>query len=257
LAGELARAIDAGELVLHYQPKVDVRSGDPVGVEALVRWQHPERGLLGPDRFVPVAEQRGLIKPLTMAVLDLAMAQAAAWWTSGRRLPIAVNISPISLLDLRLPDDIAAVLRRHGAPAQALEIEVTETSLVHDPQRAGDVLGRLAAMGIGVAIDDFGTGYSSLAALRALPLDELKIDRSFVAAMVEREEDRIIVESTIQLAKNLRLRVVAEGVEDETVLMALRELGCDVAQGYHVARPQTAAAIELWLDRSATLTALR
>jgi diguanylate cyclase (GGDEF)-like protein len=257
LAGDLARAIEAGELVLHYQPKVDVGSGRPVGVEALVRWQHPERGLLGPDQFVPIAEQRGLIKPLTMAVLDMAMAQAAAWWSSGRRLPIAVNLSPISLLDLRLPDDVADVLGRHGAPAEALEIEVTETSLVHDPQRAGDVLGRLAAMGIGVAIDDFGTGYSSLAALRALPLDELKIDRSFVAAMVERDEDRIIVESTIQLAKNLRLRVVAEGVEDATVLAALRDLGCDVAQGYHLARPQTAAAIERWLDRTARLAATR
>ncbi|MEY2565945.1 MAG: hypothetical protein QOE35_474 [Actinomycetota bacterium] len=247
LASELRRAIEEDELVLHYQPKADVDTGRITGVEALVRWEHPERGLVPPLDFIPLAEKTGLIKPLTIAVLDRAVAQCAAWQEGGIDLPVAVNLSPVSLIDRQLPSEVSTVLRRHGLAPSMLELEVTESSLMHDPVRASEILADLSAMGVAIAIDDFGTGYSSLGWLRQLPIDELKIDRSFVAAMTTRREDEVIVASTIQLAKNLELRVVAEGVEDPDVVAALRRLGCDTIQGFLLTRPLPAHELETWL----------
>ncbi|MDQ1372737.1 MAG: hypothetical protein QOJ09_75 [Actinomycetota bacterium] len=258
LASELRRAIEDDELILHYQPKADVATGRITGVEALVRWQHPERGLVPPLEFIPLAEKTGLIKPLTAHVLDRAVAQCAAWQEAGIDLPVAVNLSPVSLIDRQLPSDVSTVLRRHGLAPAMLELEVTESSLMHDPVRASEILADLSAMGVAIAIDDFGTGYSSLGWLRQLPIDELKIDRSFVAAMTSRHEDQVIVASTIQLAKNLELRVVAEGVEDPDVVDALRGLGCDTIQGFLLTRPLPAADLVAWLtERDAQRFRLR
>jgi diguanylate cyclase (GGDEF)-like protein len=247
LAGDLRRAIDEHELVLHYQPKVDATTRKVVGVEALVRWQHPEQGLVPPVEFIGLAEKTGLIKPLTMAVLDMALAQTVDWLEEGIRLPVAVNLSPISLIDRSLPDEISAALRRWGVPAELLELEVTESSLMHDPLRASEILSDVSAMGVTIAIDDFGTGYSSLGWLRQLPIDELKIDRSFVSAITTSAEGMIIVESTVQLARNLDIRVVAEGVEDEQVAAALARLDCDMFQGFLISRPLPAAEFSHWL----------
>jgi diguanylate cyclase (GGDEF)-like protein len=249
LAGDLRRAIDEGELVLHYQPKVDAVTRRVVGLEALVRWQHPEHGLVPPAEFIGLAEKTGLIKPLTMTVLDMALAQTVDWIEEGIRLPVAVNLSPLSLIDRSLPDEVSAALRRWGVPAELLELEVTESSLMHDPQRASEILSDVSAMGVTIAIDDFGTGYSSLGWLRQLPIDELKIDRSFVSAMTSSHEGMVIVESTVQLASNLDIRVVAEGVEDEVVAKVLAGLGCDMFQGFLMTRPLPADELSAWLAR--------
>jgi diguanylate cyclase (GGDEF)-like protein len=253
LAGDLRRAIDEHELVLHYQPKVDATTRKVIGLEALVRWQHPEQGLVPPMEFIGLAEKTGLIKPLTMAVLDMALAQIVDWLEDGIRLPVAVNLSPISLIDRSLPEQVSAALRRWGVPADLLELEVTESSLMHDPVRASEILSDVSAMGITIAIDDFGTGYSSLGWLRQLPIDELKIDRSFVSAMTHSHEGMVIVESTVQLARNLDLRVVAEGVEDEQVASALARLGCDMFQGFLMTRPLPAAELTQWLTAHKTV----
>ncbi len=244
LAAQLRRAIEQGELVLHYQPKIAVREDGMDAVEALVRWQHPFLGLLGPDAFIPLAEQTNLIKPLTRWVLDEALRQCAAWRAAGLDLNIAVNLSTRSLLDRRLPAQIAGQLAVHGLPGTSLQVEVTESKIVADFGRARDVLEQVRAMGVGIAIDDFGTGFSSLAQLQQLPADELKVDKSFVMRMAGDTSDAAIVRSTIGLAKNLSLKVTAEGVETPEACQWLTELGCDFVQGYHLGRPSPAVACE-------------
>jgi len=245
LVGELRRALEDGELVLHYQPKVDLASGLPAGVEALVRWQHPVRGLLPPGEFIPLAEHTTLIAPLTLHVMDQALAQARRWDAEGTPVAVSVNVSVRNLLDGAFPDHVASLLARHGVPAARLELEITETVLMANPARAMEILARLHALGVHLAIDDFGVGYSSLDYLKRLPVDVIKIDRSFVMHMATDPADAMIVRSTIDLARNLGLRVVAEGVEDAASLETLRGLGCHAAQGYHLGRPAPAAALRL------------
>jgi diguanylate cyclase (GGDEF)-like protein len=243
LAGELRRAIEGNELVVHYQPKASLESGRIVGVEALVRWQHPQHGLIGPHEFVPIAERTGLIKPLTRSVLATALAQCASWNASGHDLHVAVNLTIPDLLDLELPDRIAALLEKTGVAPEQLELEITETTILADPFRVRQVLSRLSEMGLRLAIDDFGTGYSSLAYLKRLPVQTIKIDRSFVSGMCEDPSDATIVRSTVDLGRNLGLAIVAEGVESQEVWDSLRALGCSLAQGYLIGRPMEADAL--------------
>jgi diguanylate cyclase (GGDEF)-like protein/PAS domain S-box-containing protein len=247
LLGQLRRALAAGELVVHYQPKADVRSGRILGVEALVRWQHPEHGLLGPSEFVPLAETTGLIRPLTSYVLDVALRQCRAWLEAGRELSVAVNLSTRCLLDLTLPDQIVQLLADTGVAPDRLVLEITESATMTDPSRALEILNRLHTLGVQLAIDDFGTGYSSMAYLKSLPVHELKVDRSFVQHLRDNQSDAVIVRSTVDLGHNLGLRVVAEGVEDEATLKELATLGCDGVQGYYLARPMPAAELVKWL----------
>jgi diguanylate cyclase len=249
LLGDLRRALDRNELVLHYQPKVSLSTGDVVGVEALVRWQHPVHGLVMPDDFVPLAEHTGLIAPLTRHVLDTAIAQTRMWMDDGRRLTVSVNLSARNLLDPRLPIEIAGLLADHGVPAELLEIEITESALMTDPARAQRLLEQLSALGLKIAIDDFGAGYTSLSQLRTLPVSELKIDRSFVVAMTADPGSAIIVQSVVELGHNLGLTIVAEGVDSEQTMTALTEIGCDVAQGFLVSRPICGEAVNRWCDQ--------
>jgi diguanylate cyclase (GGDEF)-like protein len=247
LISDLRRAIEAGELALCFQPKVDLRSGRLTGVEALARWPHPERGAIPPDQFIPLAEQTGLIRPLSRWVLDAALGQWRVWHTAGLELPIAVNLSMRDLHDPDLPAAIAALLVARGVAPAWLRVEITESSLMADPERALAVVTRLRALGVRISIDDFGTGYSSLAYLKRLPVDELKIDRSFVRHLTTDENDRAIVRSTIGLAHELGLDVVTEGVEDQATWELLTVLGCDSAQGYFVSHPLSGADLAGWL----------
>jgi EAL domain-containing protein (putative c-di-GMP-specific phosphodiesterase class I) len=247
LVGELRRALEEGELVLHYQPKATLADGDVRGVEALVRWQHPERGLVPPDVFIPVAEQTGLIRPLTLFVVERALRQCRAWREQGLDLTVAVNVAMRNILDDRFPDELADLLQQHRLEPETLELELTETSVLADPPRAKAILQRLRDAGVKLAVDDFGTGYASLAYLSELPVDEIKIDRSFVMAMDREEQYARIVRSTIDLGRNLRLSVVAEGVETSEVWSQLAELGCHSAQGYFLARPLPAEELTPWL----------
>jgi diguanylate cyclase (GGDEF)-like protein/PAS domain S-box-containing protein len=247
LLGQLRRALAAGELVVHYQPKADVPSGRILGVEALVRWQHPEHGLLGPGEFVPLAETTGLIRPLTSYVLDAALRQCRAWLDAGHQLSMAVNLSTRCLLDLTLPDQVTQLLQDTGVAPDRLLLEITESAIMTDPTRALEILNRLHTLGVQLAIDDFGTGYSSMAYLKSLPVDELKVDRSFVKHLRDNQNDAVIVRSTVDLGHNLGLRVVAEGVEDQATLKELATLGCDTVQGYFVARPMPASELAAWL----------
>jgi diguanylate cyclase (GGDEF)-like protein len=241
LVTDLRRAVSSGnELVVHFQPQADVRTGHIVRAEALVRWQHPTRGLIGPDTFLPLAEHTGLMRPLTRIVLEASVVQCRAWRDAGLDVAIAVNISGRDLLDVALPDEVAATLERFGVPADRLELEITENTILTDPVRARAVLARLSELGVTLAIDDFGAGYSSLGYLKRLPVDVLKIDRSFVMNMSSDENDAVIVRSTIDLGHNLGLRVVAEGVEDELAMQTLGKLDCDIAQGYYLGRPAPA-----------------
>ncbi|HEX2158420.1 MAG TPA: EAL domain-containing protein [Actinomycetes bacterium] len=244
LLGGLRQALDRGDLVLHYQPKADLGSGQIHSAEALVRWQHPEHGLLGPGEFIPLAERTGLIHPLTRWVLDAALAQAARWRHAGLGLSVAVNVSTRCLLDPAFPDQVASQLATWQVPPGLLMLEITESAVMADPDRALEVLGRLHTLGVGLAVDDFGTGYSSMAYLKELPIDELKIDRSFVSQMATSPSDAVIVRSTIDLGHNLGLRVVAEGVETQHTWEELTTLGCDTAQGYLLGRPMPAADLE-------------
>jgi diguanylate cyclase (GGDEF)-like protein len=248
LLADLADALDAGDLVLHYQPKCRL-DGTTVGVEALVRWAHPERGLLAPVEFVPDAERTGLIHRLTDVVLAAALTQARAWLDCGTPTQVAVNVSTRTLLDPGFAERVLAALSTRRVPADLLMIEITETTIMEDPERARTVLTALADAGVALSIDDFGTGYSSLAYLKSLPVHELKIDRSFVAAMTRSAADRVIVESTVALGRRLGLDVVAEGVEDDETRAALDEIGCPLAQGFHFARPVPAEALRLGRDR--------
>ncbi len=234
---DVRRALDADEIVVHYQPIVRVADRRVRGAEALVRWQHPELGLLAPGAFIPTVEQTALIGPLTARVLEQAIAQCAIWHDAGRDLTVSVNLSVRNLLDLNLPGQIATLLVAHHLDPSALQLEITESAIMSDPDRVLATVSRLSSLGLRISVDDYGTGYSSLAILRRLPIDELKIDRSFVSPMLTDESDLIIVRSTINLGHDLRLRVIAEGVEDAETLDRLASLGCDLVQGFHLSRP--------------------
>jgi diguanylate cyclase (GGDEF)-like protein len=247
LVAELRRAIAGDELVLHYQPKANVATGEIVAVEALVRWNHPDRGLLYPDAFLPIAEQTGIIDGLTRWVLASALAQLEEWG-SGVDLAVAINISARNLSRADFADSVLRALRASGVPAARLLLEITETALVSDPANAGRSLRRLAAAGVRISLDDFGQGQTSLGYLSTLPLHEVKIDKSFVLDMLSDRSHAAIVRSVIDLAHNLGFEVVAEGVETPQILNALDALGCDIAQGYLLARPMPAAALPAWLD---------
>jgi diguanylate cyclase (GGDEF)-like protein/PAS domain S-box-containing protein len=250
LSAALRRAIADDQLSLHYQPKVDCVSGALAGVEALVRWEHPELGTLAPDQFIPLAERTGLIKPLSRWVLDRALRQCSEWQQQGLRVPIAVNLSAHDVQDAELPAMVAELLARWSVPSTWLKLEITESALVGDPWQALQILTELCASGVRIAIDDFGTGYSSLAYLKQLPIHEIKIDQSFVSDMISDRKDLAIVRSTIELGHNLGLETVAEGVEDQGTLELLGSLGCDVAQGFHVSRPLLPADLADWCRAS-------
>ncbi|KGM11212.1 putative bifunctional diguanylate cyclase/phosphodiesterase [Cellulomonas bogoriensis] len=243
LMGDLRAALKARNIVLHYQPQVELVTGRVIGVEALVRWQHPVHGLVPPGAFVPAAERTGMIRPLTAYVLDTALRQCAVWRSQGLQLTVAVNLSVRNLLDPAFVGDVAAALDRHAVPATALELEVTETMAMVDPKRSIEVLGALDRLGVTLSVDDYGTGYSSLAYLQRLPLRRLKIDRSFVAGVVHDPSSAAIIRSTVELARHLGLAVVAEGVEEDSTLLALAELSCFAAQGFGLGRPVPAAQI--------------
>ena len=257
---QLRKALAEGELVLHYQPKLDLASGEVRGVEALVRWQHPTRGLLQPACFLPLVEDAGLMREFTEIVVTLAVDQADVWQRSGRPLTVAVNLSASSLIDIKLPERIAALLVERELAPSALQLEITEDVLMADRARARSILGKLRGLGVRISIDDFGTGYSSLAYLRDLPIDELKLDRSFVLPMVDDARALALVVASIGLAHSLGLRMVAEGVEDAAALEALARHGCDEVQGFHLAPPMPAVDLDAWLrerDGVGRLPALR
>ncbi|GGW74425.1 GGDEF-domain containing protein [Streptomyces lucensis JCM 4490] len=246
LLGDLRRALDAHEVQLHYQPKVRF-DGQVAGLEALVRWVHPERGKVPPDEFIAIAESSGLMPHLTEYVLETALAQVARWRAQGLRVPVAVNVSPRDVHTPGFAGSVAARLARHGVPAGALQLEITEHVLLEDPQRAADTLAGLTGHGVKMSLDDFGTGYSSLVHLRRLPVSELKIDRSFVARLAVDTEDAEIVRCTVDLAHSLGLLVVAEGVEDDETWERLRDLGCDAVQGWLVAAAMPPEETTAWL----------
>ena len=246
LAGGLRHAIDADELAIHYQPQVDVATGRPVGAEALLRWRHPEHGLMPPVEFIPIAEQTGLIVPLTMHVLDAALLQVSVWREDGLDLTVSVNLSPRVLAEPDLPQRIAGLCRKRHVSPRALVVEITESMIVADPDRALPVAEQLSRMGVTVSLDDFGTGYSALDLLKRLPVSEVKIDRSFVLGMLGDTRDLAIVRYTTGLARELGMQVVAEGVETSALHDRLVELGCDVGQGYLYGRPMPAPEFTRW-----------
>ena len=245
---ELADAITKGQLVLHYQPQVDMRTRLAGSIEALVRWAHPTRGLLGPDDFIPIAEQTDVIGRLTRWVLDNAMAQAKRWSETGIHMGVAVNLTVADLHDTGLPDVIASLLRKHELSASLLTLEITERAIMMGPAQA--TLRAISDLGVRISIDDFGTGYSALAYLRTVPVDEIKVDKSFVTRMPFNEDDITIVRTIVDLGHNLRLRVLAEGVETARSWNLLAGFGCDYAQGHHISRPMPAAAVPTWLSES-------
>jgi diguanylate cyclase (GGDEF)-like protein len=247
LIGELRQALDCEELVLHYQPKLAVDSGELVGVEALVRWQHPTRGLLPPAEFLALAEGSTLIHGLTTFVVDTALRFCREWLDQGLRLPVAVNVSARSLCDPDFPTIIFDRLAHADIPADLLTIELTEGTMMAYPDLARNILQKLRDMGVRLSVDDYGTGYSSMAYLRNLPVDELKIDRSFIMGLTTAPNDAVIVQGATALGHNLGLSIVAEGVEDETTLAALKALGVDVAQGFHLGRPMPENLLQRWI----------
>jgi diguanylate cyclase (GGDEF)-like protein/PAS domain S-box-containing protein len=257
LLGELRRALEGNELEVHYQPKVDLKTRSVVGAEALLRWPHSKRGYVSPAEFVPLAETTGLIRPLTRWVLDRATGEARSWERAGRQLPVAINVSARSLEDGRIVDDVEEALLTHDLRGDRLQIEITESAVMNDAARAAEVLASLSGRGVSVSIDDFGTGYTRLGLLRQLHLHELKIDKSFVIGMGGEDEhaangaeDTAIVRSTADLAHNLGLTVVAEGVENQWTLDLLSSFGCDQAQGFHIARPMPSDQFMGWLGAS-------
>jgi diguanylate cyclase (GGDEF)-like protein len=240
LVGDLRRAIIDNQLFLLYQPKVDLSTLEVMGVEALVRWKHPTFGILTPDHFIPLAEQTGLIMPLTLWVLNEALRQCNLWNQQEVRLSVAVNLSPWNLQSSALPEQIKGLLTSSGVSPVQLELEITESAIMANPTQATEILTVMKAMGLRIAIDDFGTGYSSLALLNRLPVDIIKIDKSFVTKLAIEAQDAVIVRSMIYLAHNLGLKVVAEGVENRETMRMLIKIGCDMAQGYHISHPRPA-----------------
>ncbi|MEO6205400.1 MAG: EAL domain-containing protein [Mycobacteriales bacterium] len=247
LLAALRRSVLDDELLVYYQPILDLNAGGVVGVEALVRWQHPTEGLLAPDEFIPLAEGSGFIHALTDGVLRLALAQSRIWRDQGLDLTISVNLSTRCLLDSALPESVSAALDASGVAAERLMLEITESAIVADPIRAFEVIARLHALGVQLSIDDFGTGYTSMRYLRDLPVRELKIDRSFVSGMMTDPQDYALVQTSIDLGRRLGLRTVAEGVEDEQTWRELTGLGCDAAQGYLFLRPLPAREVGAWI----------
>lgn len=248
LAGELRHAIEENKLVLHYQPKIDMHDGQVCGAEALVRWMHPQQGMIPPDVFIPLAEHTGLIKPLTDWVVEAALHQSSAWRQAGLALPVAVNLSARNLQDAELLSKMERLFTGFGAEAGWLELEITESAVMEDPEGALETLRRLSNLGFTLFIDDFGTGYSSLDYLKKLPVNAVKIDKSFVIDMLANTDSAAIVRATVVLAHDLDLKVVAEGVEDQVTWNRLAKLGCDVAQGYHISKPMPAEQFKEWLD---------
>ena len=250
LMGELRQAIERNQLFLHYQPKISLITARIVGVEALVRWQHPEYGCVPPDQFIGPAEQTGLIHPLTQWVLDTALRQCRAWREEGLDIRVAINLSVRNLQDPQLPAQVAERLQTYGLSSDRLDLEITESAIMADPARALQVLTGLEQLGVGLSIDDFGTGYSSLGYLKKLPVDTIKVDKSFVMDMVSDESDTAIVKCAIAFGHNLGLKVVAEGVENRETWNRLAALGCDSAQGYYMSRPISPAELPRWLSTS-------
>jgi len=245
---ELRNALGTDQLVLHYQPKIDLDTGEMHCCESLVRWNHPTRGLLYPDSFLALVEASGLMRAMTRRVLEIALDQAAVWQTQGQHLTIAVNLSASSLVDAELPDEVFAMLAARGVPPSVLQLEITEEFLMADHDRARSILTRLREGGVQISVDDFGTGYSSLSRLREMPIDELKLDRSFVLPMAGDSRAAALVASTIALAHSLGLRMVAEGVETIVAYSQLKRLGCDQGQGYFMCRPVPADELDVWLQ---------
>jgi EAL domain-containing protein (putative c-di-GMP-specific phosphodiesterase class I) len=249
---QLRDALDTEQLIPHYQPKLDLRSDRVIGVEALIRWEHQDRGLLFPDVFLPLAEQAGLMRRLALRVLERSLSDLRDWRRRGLDLSVAVNLSVSNLQDVALPDQVAMLLDAFSVPADALILEITEDVLMADAARSQQVMAGLRRLGVRLSIDDYGTGYSSLGYLRALPVDELKLDRSFVTHLTTDDRSAAIVRSTLQLSRDLGMTMVVEGVEDAAALAALRDWGCDTAQGYHIARPMPADRFLGWLRERAT-----
>jgi diguanylate cyclase (GGDEF)-like protein/PAS domain S-box-containing protein len=247
LTADLRRAIEVNELAIHYQPIIPLRPGGRAGVEALTRWPHPARGLISPAEFIPAAERSGLIKPLAEWVVDRAIAEARDWRSGADEVDVSINISMRNLLDPSLPETVARRIAEHGVRPSRISLEITESVAMADPERTLRVLTRLHDLGVQLAIDDFGTGHSSLSYLQRLPVHTLKIDRSFVAGLARDDASRSIVKATVQLGHALGLEVTAEGVEDEAQLQAVRELGCDHAQGFLIARPMSGSDMSGWI----------
>ncbi|MCK5622944.1 MAG: EAL domain-containing protein [Alphaproteobacteria bacterium] len=254
MSGELRQAMDADELVLFYQPQIDVATGKLVGAEALLRWDHPHHGMVSPDEFVSLAEQTGLIRPLTRWVIGKALKQVSQWQERGLDIGLSINLSPRNLHEEGLAKSIGELMEKRGLRPELITLEITEDAIMTDPERALAAIRHLKDCGVRLAIDDFGTGYSSLAYLKALPVDELKIDKSFVMQMADDTNDEVIVRSTIDLAHNLGLSVVAEGVESELHLQTLRGLGCDIGQGFHIGRPLRIEEFYQWMENFNTIS---
>jgi EAL domain-containing protein (putative c-di-GMP-specific phosphodiesterase class I) len=250
LMGELSYAIDHDELSLHYQPKVSFKTNRIVGVEALLRWPHPQRGMIGPDQFIPLAEKTGAIQRLTQWVLTKAIRQSAIWRRAGFQLNVSLNLSVRNLLEPVFPYRVIDILKSDGSAAEGITMEITESALMADPDKARNVLIFLSQHGIRFSIDDFGTGYSSLAYLKHLPVSEIKIDKLFVSKLIVDADDTTIVRSTIELGHNLGLSITAEGVEDQQTWDRLSVLGCDEAQGYFMSKPLPADQLDRWLTES-------
>ena len=249
MMGELRQAIENEELVLYFQPKINLHTRKVIGVEALVRWEHPEHGFMGPDEFIPMAERTGLIKPLSIWVLNHALGQAEKWHDQNIKLSVAINLSPVTFLDTELPNLIIGMLSLYNVPSEFVIFEITESSMLKDPSLAREIMNRLTETGIRISIDDFGTGYSSLAYLKDLPASEVKIDKSFVTDLLKKNNDAVLVKSIIDLGHNLSLNVVAEGVEDKETALTLKKMGCDVLQGYYISRPVCNDDLLSWIAK--------
>jgi len=247
LVAQLRGGLAKGQFALDYQPQVVTGSGVPVRFEALLRWRHPQRGLVPPDAFIPVAERAGLLQDITAWVISTALDAVVEWRAAGHELGVAVNLSPRNLLDPALGSTVRRELACRGLPAEVLTLEITEGTIMAEPARAVETLRQLRGTGVRLSVDDFGTGYSSLSYLKRLPVDEVKIDRAFVGGLAEDPADVAIVRAVLTLAGSLNLDVVAEGVEDEASRQVLDELGCDLLQGYHLSRPMPGAAVLPWL----------
>jgi EAL domain-containing protein (putative c-di-GMP-specific phosphodiesterase class I) len=250
LETDLYDAIHKDQLELYFQPKIDLRTNRTIGVEALVRWNHPKRGFLPPDEFIPMAEQTGLIQPLTRWILEAALRQCAQWHEEGLLINVAVNLSARSLEDTQILEMVSSALTKSGVAPHWLALELTESAVMANPDRAMEMLTKLHYRGVRISVDDFGTGYSSLAYLKKLPVSDIKIDKSFVMDMHKDGSDEVIVHSTIDLAHNMGLSVIAEGVENKTVCDRLLALGCDIAQGYYMCKPLPAKELNRWLRQS-------
>jgi EAL domain-containing protein (putative c-di-GMP-specific phosphodiesterase class I) len=247
MRADLRRAIERREIVLYYQPQAALATGEVIGLEALARWHHAERGWVPPAEFIPVAEHMGLIKPLTAQVLELAARQSLAWENAGVTVPLAVNVSMRNLLDPRFPETLEELIATTGITPGRLKLEITESAVMAEPARVLQTMNRLRSGGLRFSIDDFGTGYSSLAYLQRLPVEEIKIDRTFVGQLATDSGSEAIVRATIELGGSLGLDVVAEGVEDAATWQILNRLGCATGQGYFLSRPMPAAEVTGWM----------